>query len=142
MPEIGLFLSSEEHGPRALVDQARMAEEAGFRAVLIAALKVCWDAYESRARKLAHELWPTECLPGQLNQELPMPAHFEQAASIVTEDMVAAKVVCGPDPERHADAIAEYLDAGFDEVYVGQIGPDQLDFLDFFNKEVRGRLDL
>ncbi len=73
----------------------------------IAAMKVCWDSDEDRARKQAHKLWPTEGVPGQLSQELPMPAHFEQAASIVTEDMVAEAVPCGPDPERHARAISE-----------------------------------
>jgi coenzyme F420-dependent glucose-6-phosphate dehydrogenase len=30
MPELGYWLSSEEHGPRDLVDSARAAEEAGF----------------------------------------------------------------------------------------------------------------
>jgi hypothetical protein len=30
MPEIGYFLSSEEHGPAALVRQAQQAEQAGF----------------------------------------------------------------------------------------------------------------
>ncbi len=35
MTEIGYFLSSEEHGPSALVDQARQAEEAGFASVWI-----------------------------------------------------------------------------------------------------------
>lgn len=35
MSEIGLFLSSEEHGPRSLVEQAQMGEEAGFSSVFI-----------------------------------------------------------------------------------------------------------
>jgi hypothetical protein len=48
----------------------------------------------------------------------------------VTEDMVADRVPCGPDPERHLAAVREYLDAGFDEVYVNQIGPDQQGFFD------------
>jgi hypothetical protein len=30
MSEVGLFLSSEEHGPRDLVNQAQVGEEAGF----------------------------------------------------------------------------------------------------------------
>ncbi len=106
----------------------------------IGALKVCWDQDESRARSLAHQLWPTECLPGQLNQELPMPAHFEEATSVVSEDMVAEEIPCGPDPARHAQAIAAYLDAGFDEVYVNQIGPDQSGFPDFLATEVCPRL--
>jgi G6PDH family F420-dependent oxidoreductase len=36
MPKIGYFLSSEEHTPQALVEQARLAEEAGFEALWIA----------------------------------------------------------------------------------------------------------
>src|SRR3978361_69585 len=35
MTTFGYFLSSEEHGPRALVEQAQMAERAGFEAIAI-----------------------------------------------------------------------------------------------------------
>jgi alkanesulfonate monooxygenase SsuD/methylene tetrahydromethanopterin reductase-like flavin-dependent oxidoreductase (luciferase family) len=35
MAEIGLFLTSEEHGPKALVEQAQLGEQHGFRSVLI-----------------------------------------------------------------------------------------------------------
>jgi G6PDH family F420-dependent oxidoreductase len=107
----------------------------------IGVVKMCWDTDESRARKLAHHLWPTEALSGQLSQELPLPAHFESATSIVTEDMVAAEVSCGPDPERHVAALQVYLNAGFDEVYVNQIGPDWPGFLDFYVREMEPRLN-
>jgi G6PDH family F420-dependent oxidoreductase len=115
--------------------------EKGGSGPSIAAVKVCWDQDERRARKLVHELWPTESLPGQLSQELPMPSHFESAVEIVTEDMVADAVACGPDPERHVEAISAYLEAGFDEVYVNQIGPDQEGFFDFYARELRPRLE-
>lgn len=42
----------------------------------------------------------------------------------------------GPDPEKHIAAIQEHVDAGFTEVYVGQIGPDQAGMLDFYRREV------
>jgi G6PDH family F420-dependent oxidoreductase len=112
----------------------------GGKGPSIAAVKVCWDQDEKRARKLAHELWPTEALTGQLAQELPMPAHFASATEVVTEDMVADDLACGPDPERHVKAISAYLEAGYDEVYVNQIGPDQEGFFDFYSKELRTRL--
>ena len=35
MTEFGYFLSSEEHGPRALLEQAKMAEAAGMEKVAI-----------------------------------------------------------------------------------------------------------
>lgn len=108
----------------------------------VGAVKVCWGPDEAAAVKLAHERWRSEALPGQLAQELPVPAHFEQASTLVTPDMVAESVSCGPDPQRHADAIAAYLDAGFDEVYVNQIGDDQAGFFDVFAREIRPRLGL
>jgi coenzyme F420-dependent glucose-6-phosphate dehydrogenase len=97
---------------------------------------VCWAEDEAKARRTAHEQWPNAAIPGELGQELPMPAHFEQASSAVTEDQVADSVTCGPDPERHIAAIRKYLDAGFDHVVVHQIGPDQEGFFRFYRSEV------
>ncbi|HZU78695.1 MAG TPA: TIGR03557 family F420-dependent LLM class oxidoreductase [Acidimicrobiales bacterium] len=116
--------------------------ECGGEGPAVAAVKVCWGRDEAAARKLAFELWKTTAVPGELNQELPVPAHFEQASGTVTEDMVADKIVCGPDPERHAEILTRYLDAGYDEIYVSQIGDDQQGYLDFYFGEVRPRLSL
>ncbi len=105
-----------------------------------AGMKVCWAADEATARKTAFELWANSGVPGELTQELPMPAHFEQASQLVTEDQVAESIVCGPDPERHVEMIQKYLDAGFDEVYVSQVGKDQAGFFDFYRRELAPRL--
>jgi G6PDH family F420-dependent oxidoreductase len=107
---------------------------------VVGAVKVCWDSDEARSRRTAHELWATDFLPGQLNQELALPGHFEQATILVAEDQVADAVACGPDPERHVRAISAYFDAGFDEVYVNQIGADQDGFLKFYGDELCPRL--
>jgi G6PDH family F420-dependent oxidoreductase len=114
----------------------------GGKGPKVGGLKVCWAADEDTARKTAHELWRNETLPGQLSQELPMPAHFEQASQLVTEDMVAKAVACGPDPERHVAAIRQYLDAGYDVVHVQQIGKDQAGFLEFYRREIAPRLGI
>src|SRR4029453_5920882 len=106
----------------------------------LGALKVCWGHDEADARKLAYELWPTSGIPGQLSQDLPTPAHFEQAASIVTEEAATEGVPYGPDPERYVEAVRSYAEAGFDEVAITQIGPDQDGFLEFYERELRGRL--
>lgn len=113
---------------------------AGGTGPAIAAVKVCFDPDEAAARKLATDVWRVTGVPGELNQELPMPAHFEQAAELVTEDQVAEKIPCGPDPERHAAAITSYLEAGYDEVFVCQIGDDQEGFCRFFFDEVVPRI--
>ena len=55
---------------------------------------------------------------------------------LATTEHIGRSIVCGPDPERHVDAIRAYFSAGFDEVYVHQVGPDQDRFLDFYRSEV------
>ncbi|MFL6056840.1 MAG: LLM class F420-dependent oxidoreductase [Actinoallomurus sp.] len=101
-----------------------------------AGLKVCWGRDVASARKTAHRLWPNEQLPGEAAQLLPLPRHFEQLSQLVTEEMIEENLPCGPDPERHLEAIREYVDAGYDEVYVNQIGPDQEEFFSFFAEQV------
>src|SRR5215212_8670402 len=90
-----------------------------------AGTKVCYGSDEAQARRTAHRLWPNEVLPGELAQVLSTPEHFQQATELVTEEMVAEAVPCGPDLDRHVAALQEYADAGVDELFVQQIGPDQ-----------------
>jgi len=97
---------------------------------------VCWGQDEAAARRLAHEYWPTAALKGALSSELPLPQHFEQAAATVRAEDVAKSVVCGPDPARHLDAIRRFVEAGFDHVYVHQVGLDQAGFFRFYEREI------
>jgi G6PDH family F420-dependent oxidoreductase len=97
---------------------------------------VCWAPEEETARRTAHTWWPNAALRGELGQELPLPRHFEQAVKNVTEADVADRVPCGPDPERHIAVINDYLEAGFNQVYVHQVGPDQDGFFEFYRSEV------
>ncbi|MET8338340.1 TIGR03557 family F420-dependent LLM class oxidoreductase [Streptosporangium canum] len=103
-------------------------------------LKVCYAADEAAARKTVHRLWPTQGIKGEASQLLPLPRHFEELAEAVTEEEATASTPCGPDPEVHAQALREYLDAGFTEVYVSQIGEEQDAFFDFYAKEVLPRV--
>ncbi|GIH73670.1 LLM class F420-dependent oxidoreductase [Planobispora longispora] len=103
-------------------------------------LKVCYAADEATARKTVHRLWPTQGIQGEAAQLLPLPRHFEQLAQMVTEEEASKGSPCGPDPEVHVQAIKQYLDAGFDEVYISQIGEEQDAFFDFYAEQVLPRL--
>jgi G6PDH family F420-dependent oxidoreductase len=96
----------------------------------------CWAEDRPQAVRTALKQWPNAAIPGELSQELPLPAHFEQAAQDVTEEKIAKVVLCGPDPKPHIDKIKTYVDAGFTHVYVHQVGHDQEGFLRFFRDEV------
>jgi coenzyme F420-dependent glucose-6-phosphate dehydrogenase len=97
---------------------------------------MCWAASEQEARRTAHEWWPNAALKGEVSQELPNPAQFSDLVKIVSEDQVAEAVSCGPDPEVHLTKIRAYIDAGYDHVYLHQVGPDQAGFLRFAEREL------
>jgi G6PDH family F420-dependent oxidoreductase len=103
-------------------------------------LKVCWGADQDEAVRTAHRLWPNDALPGELAQVLPTPEHFEQASELVTEEMVADQVPCGPDVDRHVEMVEAYARAGFDELYIQQIGPEQDAFFEAYRDEVLPRV--
>jgi G6PDH family F420-dependent oxidoreductase len=113
---------------------------AGGDKVVQGGLKVCWDEDESRALEHVHHLWPNEGLPGELAQVLPTPEHFEQATQLVSKEQLGQETVCGPDVDRHLEAIRAYADAGFDELYVNQIGPGQDTFFAAYREQVLPRL--
>jgi G6PDH family F420-dependent oxidoreductase len=102
-----------------------------------AGFKVCHAATAEEGVDTAHRLWPNSMLPGELAQVLPTPSHFAQASQLVTRDAMAGALPCGPDPQPYLDTIRGYLEAGFDEVYVQQIGPHQDEFFHFWHNEVR-----
>jgi G6PDH family F420-dependent oxidoreductase len=99
-------------------------------------ITVCWAEDEAEARRTAYRIWPNAGVKGTLSQDLPTPAHFEQAAKMVREEDIAESIVCGPDPERHREEIQKVLDAGYSHVYVHQVGPDQEGFFRFYRREI------
>ena len=105
-----------------------------------AGTKVCAGRDKEKAIDTVFRLWPNQQLPGELAQVLPTPEHFMQASELVTRDMVADRSVCGDDVDAHVDAVQEFVDAGYDEVYINQIGPDQEHFFELYERDVLPRL--
>jgi G6PDH family F420-dependent oxidoreductase len=105
-----------------------------------AGTKVCYGAEEAACRRTAHRLWPNEVMPGELAQILPTPAHFEQTAQLVTEEMIGEQVVCGPDLERHLAHLRQFADADVDELYVQQVGGDHEAFFAAYRDNVLPQL--
>jgi G6PDH family F420-dependent oxidoreductase len=106
--------------------------ESGGRGPRYGQLTVCWAESEAEACRTALEWWPNAGLKGPLSQELALPSYFEEASANVTEDEIAEEVPCGPDLDVHLEKIQAFADAGFDHVYVHQIGQDQAGFLDAY----------
>lgn len=99
-------------------------------------ITVCYAETEDVAIKTTLDWWPNAAINGRLGEELRIPQYFEDAAATVRPQDVAAAVVCGPDPKKHLSAIQEYAAAGYDNVYIHQVGPDQSGFFKFYEREI------
>jgi coenzyme F420-dependent glucose-6-phosphate dehydrogenase len=99
-------------------------------------LTVCWAPTEAETQRIAHAWWPNAAIPGDLGSRLPLPSNFDHVTQLVTEEEVAKAIVIGPDAEQQISAIQRFVDAGFDHVYVHQLGPDQEGFFQFYEREV------
>lgn len=98
--------------------------------------KVAWADTKDEGIDQAHRLWRNAGLPGELAQVLPSPRHFEQASELVTRESTADSVVAGPDVAEHVEQLRSYVDAGYDEVYVANMGPHYLDMIRAYGAEV------
>jgi G6PDH family F420-dependent oxidoreductase len=106
-----------------------------------AEMTVCWADDNNQARRTAFDCWPNTALSGELTQILPVPAHFEQAAKMLREEDVARQIICGPDPVPYVEELQNYAKAGFDHVFIHQIGSDQTGFFRFCQRELMPRLE-
>ena len=83
------------------------------------------DADRDTAIRRAHEQFRWFGLGWKVNADLPNPASFEGATAFVRPEDVAAQLPCGPDVEEHVEKIRPFIDAGFTEVALVQIGGDR-----------------
>jgi G6PDH family F420-dependent oxidoreductase len=81
-----------------------------------------YDADRETAMQRAHEQFRWFGLGWKVNADLPNPESFEAATAFVTPEDVAEQLGCGPDLEEHVEKIRPFVDAGFTEVALVQIG--------------------
>jgi coenzyme F420-dependent glucose-6-phosphate dehydrogenase len=109
---------------------------AGGHGPRLAEILVCVGDDADAALRTVVETWPLPAIPGPLTAELPLPKHFEAAASSVREGDLRDSVTVGADPADYLTAIRRYAEAGFDHVILHQIGPDQERFFRFVEDEL------
>ncbi|WP_305786793.1 TIGR03557 family F420-dependent LLM class oxidoreductase [Symbioplanes lichenis] len=117
-----------------LVKQFR--QQGGGDRTAQAGFKAAFAPTEEEGARIAYEKWPNAGVPGELSQVLPAPKHFEQASQLVTQDMIKEAFVCGNAVEPHLEQLKQYEDAGFDEVYVANTGPNWQGLCDLYASEI------
>ena len=86
---------------------------------------VCYDEDDATAREQARRLWRWATAGWHVMAELPEPRSFDAASERVTADDVADVVPCGPDVERHVEAVRKAVDAGYSHIALVQVGADK-----------------
>ena len=114
--------------------------DAGGEGPVYSQLDVCWLEDRDTALEIVHSTWRNAGVPGQLSQDLPTPAHFEMASSIVRPEDLADSSIVGRDPDRLAAEVARARDAGVDHLYFHQIGDDQQAFVDEWQGGLRDQV--
>ncbi|HEU5269618.1 MAG TPA: TIGR03557 family F420-dependent LLM class oxidoreductase [Jatrophihabitans sp.] len=97
----------------------------------IGQIPICWGPDKDEAVRRAHRLFRWFGGGWKVNADLPTPAAFESASQFVRPDDVADSIACGPDLDELAESVRPFLDAGFTDVAVVQVGDEhQRRFLD------------
>jgi G6PDH family F420-dependent oxidoreductase len=85
-------------------------------------IALSYDPDRETAVQRAHEQFRWFGLGWKVNADLPNPESFAAATAFVTPEDVAEQLGCGPDVEEHVEKIRPFVDAGFTEVALVQIG--------------------
>jgi G6PDH family F420-dependent oxidoreductase len=103
----------------------------------IGQVPISWDADRQVAIDRAHEQFRWFGGGWKVNAEIPGTAGFAAASQFVRKGDIADAISCGPDIGEHVKAVGKFIDAGFTDVAVVQIGGDtQPAFLDWAEREL------
>ena len=95
----------------------------------------------AEAREIAHDQWRSNVHGPPVAWDTETVEAFDTMARTVTADQVADVVRVSADLPQHAAWIQEYVDQGWEEVYLHFVGQEQERFLDAFGTHVLPQLD-
>jgi G6PDH family F420-dependent oxidoreductase len=114
-----------------------MFDEAGGRGKpRVGQIAVSYDTDRDAAVARAHEQFRWFGLGWKVNADLPGPSSFEAATQFVSPAQVAEQLACGPNVEEHVEKIRPFVDAGFTEIALVQIGAAQDGFIGWAEREL------
>jgi len=99
----------------------------GAAARSIGQIPICWDPDKEAAIAKAHEQFRWFGGGWSVNADLPTPAGFAAASQFVRPEDVAGSIACGPDLDEIAESFRPYLEAGFTDIALVQVGDDGQD---------------
>jgi coenzyme F420-dependent glucose-6-phosphate dehydrogenase len=133
-----LTVSSKPEQLRRVIEAFRRGGGEGKPLFLQVGLN--WAETEEEALRAAHEQWRTNVLGGEVNWELRSPKDFDTAARLVRPEDMRESVLISSDLGQHAAWLADYMELGFAELHLHQVGRNQAAFLEAFGARVLPQL--
>ncbi len=104
-------------------------------------IHISWARTDEEARDQAVLEWPNGGMAFP-KQDIKNPEDFAAMAKLVGPDDFKNRVLMTSDLGAHRAHIQHYLDMGFDEVHLHNVGRNQAEFIEVFGKEVLPQLKL
>jgi alkanesulfonate monooxygenase SsuD/methylene tetrahydromethanopterin reductase-like flavin-dependent oxidoreductase (luciferase family) len=104
-------------------------------------IHVSWAETRQECLEQAAREWPTGGMPFP-KQDIRSPEDFEAMRRLVRPEDFKNRVLTSPDLDEHVAEIQKYVDLGFTEVYVHQVGRNQSAFIEAYATEVLPKVKL
>jgi coenzyme F420-dependent glucose-6-phosphate dehydrogenase len=104
-------------------------------------LHFSWAPTEEEAIDDAVQEWPNGGMAFP-KQDIRNPEDFAAMAKLVRPENFANRMLISADLGRHVANIQHFIDLGFDEIHIHNVGRDQARFIEVFGKEVLPELRL
>lgn len=127
----GIFARFEEGAREAGKDPLAMPR--------ILQLHMSWAETQEEAVRNALEEWPNGGMPFP-KQDIRNPSDFAEMAKLVRPEDFKNRLLISPDPEAHRAYIQRFVDLGFDQIYLHNVGRNQEAWIDVFGREVLPKL--
>jgi G6PDH family F420-dependent oxidoreductase len=105
----------------------------------IGQIPICWADTVEEGVARAHDQFRWFGGGWKVNADLPTTESFDSASQFVRPEDVAESIACGPDLDELAESVRPFLDAGFTDVAIVQIGDEGQD--EFLAKAAEPLLD-
>ncbi|SCL31606.1 probable non-F420 flavinoid oxidoreductase [Micromonospora pallida] len=122
---------------RAMIDAYR---DAGGRGPLSLQVHLSWAGDQAEAERIAYDQWRSNVFAPPVCWDLETPEHFDAISQDVPMERLHRVVNISADLGRHTGWLAEYLDLGFDRIFLHHVGQELGSFVDVFGAEVLPRL--
>jgi probable non-F420 flavinoid oxidoreductase len=115
--------------------------DAGGRGAARLQVHLSWAATDDEALAIAHDQWRSNIHGPPVCWDTETVEAFDTISADVTPHQVAKVVRVSADPSRHVAWIQEYVEQGWDEVYLHFVGKEQEAFIDTFGEHVLPQLE-